>query len=128
AADRPGAVARGLLMSKALGSPGYPFDEADERALIERCFERGEHPAGNARQLLAVLAARSRRQALGRLRMPALVIHGVADPIIPVEAGRATAAAIPGAELLEIEGMGHDLPRPLWPTVVDAIAKLVARA
>jgi pimeloyl-ACP methyl ester carboxylesterase len=61
------------------------------------------------------------------VRVPTLVIHGIEDPIVPVDAGRDTAAAIPGAELLEIEGMGHDLPRALWPMLVDAIAKHTAR-
>jgi pimeloyl-ACP methyl ester carboxylesterase len=125
--DRAKAIERGLAMSRALGSPGYPFDEADERALLERMFDRGMSAAGNARQLRAVAAAPSRREKLGALRMPTLVIHGVEDPIVRIEAGRDTAAAIPGAELLEIEGMGHDLPRALWPTLVDAIAKHATR-
>jgi pimeloyl-ACP methyl ester carboxylesterase len=123
ATERAAAVERGLAMSRALGSPAYPFDPADERALIERTFDRGVYPAGVARQLAAVLAAGSRREQLAAVRAPTLVIHGMADPIIPVECGRDTAAAIPGAQLLEIEGMGHDLPRVLWPTIVDAIAK-----
>jgi pimeloyl-ACP methyl ester carboxylesterase len=125
--DRAKAIERGLAMSRALGSPGYPFDEADERALLERMFDRGMSAAGNARQLRAVAAAPSRREQLGALRMPTLVIHGIEDPIVRLEAGRDTAAAIPGAELVEIEGMGHDLPRALWPTLVDAIAKHAAR-
>ena len=127
ATERPAAIERGLAMSRALGSPGYPFDEADERDLLGRMFDRGVHPDGNARQLLAVMAAKSRREALGTVRVPTLVIHGIEDPIIPIQAGRDTAAAVPGAELLEIEGMGHDLPRALWPQLVDAIAKHVAR-
>jgi pimeloyl-ACP methyl ester carboxylesterase len=127
ATERPAAIERGLAMSRALGSPGYPFDEADERDLLGRMFDRGVHPDGNARQLLAVMAAKSRREALGAVRVPTLVIHGIDDPIIPIQAGRDTAAAVPGAELLEIEGMGHDLPRALWPQLVDAIAKHVAR-
>ena len=127
ATERPAAIERGLAMSRALGSPGYPFDEADERDLLGRMFDRGVHPDGNARQLLAVMAAKSRRDALGTVRVPTLVIHGIEDPIIPIQAGRDTAAAVPGAELLEIEGMGHDLPRAIWPQLVDAIAKHVAR-
>ena len=127
ATEREAAIERGLAMSRVLGSPGYPFDEADERALLGRMFDRGVWPQGNARQLLAVMAASSRREKLGALRIPTLVIHGLEDPIIPVQAGRDTAAAIPGAELLEIEGMGHDLPRALWSMLVDAIAKHTAR-
>jgi len=128
ATEREAAVERGLAMSRALGSPGYPFDPTDERALIERTFDRGVYPAGVARQLAAVLAAGSRREKLASVRAPTLVVHGAADPIIPVECGRDTASAIPGARLLEIEGMGHDLPRALWPTIVDAIAKHAAVA
>jgi pimeloyl-ACP methyl ester carboxylesterase len=127
ATEREASIERGLAMSRVLGSPAYPFDEADERALLGRLFDRGVWPQGNARQLLAVSAAPSRRERLGSLRIPTLVIHGTLDPIIRVEAGRDTAAAIPGAELLEIEGMGHDLPRALWPMLVDAIAKHTAR-
>jgi pimeloyl-ACP methyl ester carboxylesterase len=125
--ERTKAIERGLAMSRALGSPGYPFDEADERELLGRMFDRGVSPAANARQLLAVMSAPSRREKLAALRVPTLVIHGIEDPIVPVGAGRDTAAAIPGAELLEIEGMGHDLPRALWPMLVDAIAKHTAR-
>ena len=69
-----------------------------------------------------------RTQDLRRLRLPTLVIHGVEDPLIAVSGGQATAEAIPGAELVVIDGMGHDLPRPLWPTVAERIAALVARA
>jgi pimeloyl-ACP methyl ester carboxylesterase len=127
ATEREASIERGLAMSRVLGSPAYPFDEADERALLGRLFDRGVWPQGNARQLLAVSAAPSRRERLGSLRIPTLVIHGTLDPIIRVEAGRDTAAAIPGAEMLEIEGMGHDLPRALWPMLVDAIAKHTAR-
>jgi pimeloyl-ACP methyl ester carboxylesterase len=108
---------------RTIGSPGFPFDEEEVRERSERIFERGIHPAGVARQLVAILASGGRRQALGGLRAPTLVVHGAADPLIPVEGGRDTAAAIPGAELLEIEGMGHDLPRGAWPRIVDAIAR-----
>jgi pimeloyl-ACP methyl ester carboxylesterase len=128
ATDRAGAIERGLMMSRALGSPAYPFDEADERELLGRMYDRGMRAESTARQLVAVLSAPSRREKLGAVRLPTLVIHGIADPIVPIESGRDTAAAIPGAELLEIEGMGHDLPRALWPTIVDAIAKHAARA
>ncbi len=127
ATDRAAAVERGLAMSRVLGSPAYPFDEADERALLQRAFDRGVHPAGLARQLAAVVAAGSRRERLAAVRTPTLVIHGTADPIIPIECGRDTAASIPGAALLEIEGMGHDLPPALWPALVDAIARHTAR-
>jgi pimeloyl-ACP methyl ester carboxylesterase len=69
-----------------------------------------------------------RTEDLRRLDLPTLVIHGAEDPLIAVSGGQATAEAIPGAELVVIEGMGHDLPRPLWPTVAERIAAMVARA
>lgn len=111
-----------------IGSPGFPFDEAEMRERAARAFDRGANPAGVVRQLVAILASGSRREALGAVRAPTLVIHGADDPLVPVEAGRDTAGAVPGAELLEVPGMGHDLPKPLWPTFVDAIAKLAGRA
>jgi pimeloyl-ACP methyl ester carboxylesterase len=125
--ERAAAIEHGVHLWRTIGSPGFAFDEAEVRAMAARTFDRGPSPAGTARQLVAILASGSRRDALAAVRAPTLVIHGAADPLIPVEAGRATAAAVPGAELLEIEGMGHDLPRALWPTLVDAIAKHAAR-
>jgi pimeloyl-ACP methyl ester carboxylesterase len=125
--EREAAIEHGVRVYSTIGSPGYPPDEAELRALLARAFDRGVDPEGVARQLVAILASGSRRDALGSVRAPALVIHGLADPLVPVEGGRDTAACIPGAELMEIEGMGHDLPRALWPTFVDAIAKHTAR-
>jgi pimeloyl-ACP methyl ester carboxylesterase len=126
--EREAAIERSVEIFRLIGSPGFPFDETEMRARAARAFDRGVNPAGVARQLVAILASGSRREALGSVRAPTLVIHGAADPLVPVEAGRDTAQAVPGAELLEIEGMGHDLPQALWPTFVDAIAKLVTRA
>jgi pimeloyl-ACP methyl ester carboxylesterase len=125
--ERSAAIERGVVTYKTIGSPGYPPDEDELRGLLERAFDRGVHPEGVARQLTAILASGSRRDALASVRAPTLVIHGLADPLVPVEGGRDTAASVPGAELLEVEGMGHDLPRALWPTFVEAIAKHVAR-
>ena len=76
----------------------------------------------------AILAAPGRDRALKKVAVPAAVIHGVDDPLVRVEGGRATAAAIPGAELVEIPGMGHDLPRQLWPRIVEIIAQTAGRA
>ncbi len=111
-----------------IGSPGF---DADEEALRERArasYNRGIHPDGTARQLIAILASGDRTEALRRLALPATVIHGTDDPLIDVSGGKATAAAIPGAELVLIEGMGHDLPRQLWPRFVDLIVANAARA
>ena len=87
------------------------------------CFDRGLNPPGVSRQFLAIIDSGNRTEKLGAVKLPALVIHGTVDPLVPPEAGRATAAAIPGAELKLIEGMGHTLPRQIWPDVVDAIAR-----
>jgi proline iminopeptidase len=106
-----------------IGSPGYASDPLQLRSLCERVARRGYYPAGTARQLLAILAAGDRRAELARVRAPTLVIHGTQDPLLPVAAGRGTARHIPGARLLELEGMGHDLPTALLPAVVDAIAQ-----
>jgi pimeloyl-ACP methyl ester carboxylesterase len=118
----------GLWAKKVLLGPGDPFDHAWERARIERAIDRAYHPAGFARQLHAIMGARGRLDRLAAIRVPALVIHGDADILVPVENGRKVAAAIPRARLLEIEGMGHDLPRRVWPQVADAIADLARHA
>ena len=92
------------------------------RARAARTFDRAFYPAGIARQLTAIFASGSRRDALRSVTIPTLVIHGDADPLVPVEGGRDTAQSIPGARLLIIEGMGHDLPRGAWPRIIDAIS------
>ena len=97
-------------------------EEADARARSTRAAARGLNPAGGARQLAAVIAGGSRKEALAGVKFPTLVIHGVDDPLVPVEGGKATAAAIPGAKLILLERMGHTVPRALRPTIVDAIA------
>jgi len=126
--DRAGNIASGLEAWRVIGSPAYPMDEPTMRDLFARSFDRGYHPAGVARQMAAIFASGDRTHALGSVTVPSLVIHGDADPLIPVAAGRATAAAIPNAELLEIAGMGHDLPRGTWPILIDAIAAHATRA
>ena len=125
--EREAAIERGVEFWRTIGSPGFPADEDEIRAQAARAFDRGVNPAGVARQLVAILASGHRRDALGAVRAPTLVIHGADDPLIPAPAGRDTAAAVPDAELLLIEGMGHDLPRALWPRIVDAIAKHAGR-
>jgi pimeloyl-ACP methyl ester carboxylesterase len=117
-----------LRVFKMIGSPAYPPDEARSRELAAASYDRCHYPAGTARQLAAILASGSRRAALRELDLPTVVIHGEADPLVPLRAGLATARAIPGAELVRIPGMGHDMPRELWPTYVDAIAKNADRA
>jgi pimeloyl-ACP methyl ester carboxylesterase len=126
--DRDGNVARGIEAWKVIGSPGYPLDEERMRAIFGRAFDRGYHPAGVARQFAAIIASGDRTAALRAVKVPTLVIHGAVDPLIRVEAAHATAAAIPGATLLVIDGMGHDLPRGTWPQIVDAICAHAANA
>jgi len=126
--DRAGNIERAVHVFRTIGSPGFPFDEARVRELAARSFDRCFHPAGAARQLVAILASGSRKEALAAVAVPTLVIHGRDDPLIPVEAGLATARAVRGAELLVVDGMGHDLPRAVWPSIVDRISALTARA
>src|SRR5258708_3464042 len=108
---------------KILRAGSFPQDEALDRARAERTFERGLNPAGVGRQLRAILASGSRKKRLASVKAPTLVIHGTVDPLVRPEAGKDTAASIPGAKLLMIEGMGHALPIRMWPQVIDAIDK-----
>jgi pimeloyl-ACP methyl ester carboxylesterase len=111
-----------------IGSPLYPNDPADVLARAEATFDRGWSNSGVLRQMLAVTTQANRTQRLHALRIPALVVHGTADKMVHPSGGRATAAAIPGAELLLIDGMGHDLPPPLFETFADAIRRTADRA
>jgi pimeloyl-ACP methyl ester carboxylesterase len=113
---------------KAIGSPGYPFEEERIREIAGRSFDRGHGSAGIARQLHAITASGDRTPGLRELNVPAAVIHGKNDVLVNPSGGRATAKAIPGARLKLIDGMGHDLPRALWPTFVEEIAANAARA
>lgn len=116
------AVARHLEFMSVCGSPAYPFDEAEQRAKAARAYQRSFRPRGFARQASAICASGDRAAALRFLRMPTLVIHGDADPLIRPIGGRRTARSIPGARLEMIPGMGHDLPRPLWRHLADLIS------
>ena len=115
ATDREGTVERALRNAPIIGSPGFPAD-------------RAFNPAGVARQMAAATVQVNRRPLLESLRIPALVIHGADDPLVPLSGGLDTHEAIPGAELLVIDGMGHDLPRAVWPQIVERISALTARA
>jgi pimeloyl-ACP methyl ester carboxylesterase len=127
-ADRDGFVEHMVKNAALIGSPGFERDEADLRQLAQASFDRGRNPAGSARQLAAIMALGDRTPALRRITAPTLVIHGKADKLVRPSGGRATANAIPGAALLEIEGMGHDLPRGVWAQITDAIVENAARA
>ena len=111
---------------RVLNGPALPFDEDRARERARRFSDRGLSPAGVARQLASILASGSRREALKTVTIPTLVIHGDADPLVPVEGGIETADAVPGAELMIIEGMGHDLPPAVAPQVIEAIVRRAA--
>jgi pimeloyl-ACP methyl ester carboxylesterase len=128
ASDRESAITAAIAGYRALGSPGFPVSDEELRARAEATYDRGYHPAGSARQLAAVLTAPDRTEALHKVAVPTTVIHGEADPLVDISGGRATAAAIPGAELLTIPGMGHDCPREAWPRIIDAIVRNTQRA
>ena len=121
-------VLLGLRSKKALLGPDDPFDETYERTRIERAIDRAYNPPGFLRQFQAIAAAPGRLERLRSLRVPALVVHGDADILVPVENGRNVAAVIPGARLVEIEGMGHDVPRRVWERVADEIAALARQS
>jgi pimeloyl-ACP methyl ester carboxylesterase len=126
--DRDAYVEYFLRLFKMIGSPAYPADEERTREVAAATFDRCHYPAGTARQLGAIMASGSRTAGLRRLEVPTVVIHGEADPLVPLRAGIATARAIPDAELIKIAGMGHDMPRELWPTYVEAVARNADRA
>ncbi len=113
---------------RQIGSRRYPPGRERLLALAERCFERGIHPAGSARQLAAIATASDRTASLGEIRVPTTVIHGDADKLVMPSGGRATAKAIPGARLVMIPGMAHDLPPDLWEQVIDELEATAARA
>lgn len=128
ATNRDEALQRARATYEVIGSPGYPLDVAWLETISGEAYDRAYDPAGMARQLLAIHASGDRTPALRALRVPTLVVHGDADPLVQVAGGHATAEAVPGAELLVLEGMGHNLPRELWLQIAEAIARVAERA
>jgi pimeloyl-ACP methyl ester carboxylesterase len=126
--DREAYIEDFLVTFQTIGSRRFPPDPERTRALAARCFERGLHPAGAARQLAAVIVAPDRTPLLRGLRIPTTVIHGDSDPLVMPSGGRATAAAIVGSRLVIVPGMGHDLPRALWPLFINEIEQNAARS
>jgi pimeloyl-ACP methyl ester carboxylesterase len=126
--DREAAIEQTVRIFKTIGSPGYPIDEERLRALAAASFDRSHTRVGVARQLHAITASGDRTRELRKLRLPVTVLHGGSDPLIRPRAGRATARAIPDARLRIFEGMGHDLPRQLWPEFADEFVAAAARA
>ncbi len=111
-----------------IGSPAYPTDRERLAERAGETFDRGYSASGMLRQMMAILTQPDRTHRLRSLRVPALVVHGTADKMVHVSGGRSTAAAIPGAELLLVDGMGHDLPPALFESFVEAIARTADRA
>ncbi len=124
---REAYVATSVAVWKMIGSPSYPQDHDRVVERAEETFDRGVSRSGVMRQMMAVLTQTNRAGRLRGISVPTLVIHGVADKMVHASGGRATAAAIPGAELLLIDGMGHDLPPALFSTFVDAIDRTTKR-
>jgi pimeloyl-ACP methyl ester carboxylesterase len=127
-ADRETAIAADAELHRLIGSPGIEPGDEDLTRRATAAYDRAYHPAGTFRQIAANAIAPDRTDALRTLKLPAVVIHGDSDPLVDVSGGRATAAAIPGAELLVIPGMGHDLPEAEWSRIAEAIAANAARA
>ena len=125
---RDSYVATSVAFWGVIGSPGYPADPDVLTTRAGDTFDRGYSASGMMRHMMAVLTQPDRTHRLRSLRVPALVVHGMADKMVHVSGGRSTAAAIPGAELVLVDGMGHDLPPALFPTFVDAIARTADRA
>jgi pimeloyl-ACP methyl ester carboxylesterase len=125
--DKDSYVEYFVRVFRMIGSKGFPADDDRIRALAAASYERGHHPAGTGRQLAAIMASGDRTERLRQVRVPTTVFHGRSDPLVPFRAGRATAEAIPAARLIAIPGMGHDLPREIWPQLVDAVAETAAR-
>jgi pimeloyl-ACP methyl ester carboxylesterase len=127
-ADRAAAGRRAVDLLRTIGSPGHPLDEAAARDLGERSFDRAYDPEGGRRQLVAIWASGDRTAGVRRITAPTLVLHGAEDPLITLAGAHATAAAIGGAQLHVYPGMGHDLPRVLWPDLVARVTDLAGRA
>ena len=126
--DRDKFIDHVLKTYRVIGSPDFDRDEDDLRDLAGRSYDRGRNPAGSGRQLAAIIASGERTERLRSVTAPTVVVHGTNDRLVNPSGGRATAKAIPGARLVRVEGMGHDLPRGAWPQIIGAITENAARA
>jgi pimeloyl-ACP methyl ester carboxylesterase len=125
--ERDAYVEHTARVFELIGSPRLPQDPEHVREMAARSYDRGHDAAATGRQLAAVLASGDRTDELQKIDVPTTVIHGDSDRLVRPSGGRATARAIPGARLIEIQGMGHDLPRAAWPVILDAIAEQARR-
>jgi pimeloyl-ACP methyl ester carboxylesterase len=128
ATSRQEALDRTVSIFRIIGSPGFELDEEELRERAGLSFDRANDPLGVARQLVAIVASGDRTASLRSVDVPTLVLHGAADPLVALSGGQATAEAVLGAELVVFDGMGHDLPRALWPEMTARIHELVQRA
>ena len=126
--DRETFIDRSRRVYRVIGSPGFPRDEERIARLAGQAFDRCFYPIGFARQLVCVLASGSRKKKNAAVRCPTLVLHGAADPLVPLACGKDTADSIPGAEFVVIEGLGHELPPPAWDRIIDTLVRNTARA
>lgn len=124
-ADRESAMELVAQIALVIGSPGYPYDESYLRDMAGRGYDRAYDPSGYLRQVEAIMAQTDRTAGLRRISVPTVVIHGLADPLVAVTGGRAIARAIPRSRFVGLAGMGHDLPRALWPRIADEIVQEV---
>lgn len=120
--EREAYIEHQVNMWRKLWSPGFPFDEKRLRTLMAESYDRSYYPQGMARQSAAALVHGYRKSSIASIKAPTLVIHGDKDPFMSVEGGKETAQLIPGAKLLIIEGMGHDMPKEAWTKIIDAIS------
>ena len=121
--DRQAYIEFGTKLFKTISGSGFPYDEQWLRNHVAKAYDRSYCPEGSARQLVAIIAQNNRKPALASISTPTLVIHGTDDPLVRVECGKNTAAAIPDAKLMIIDGMGHDLPHGgAWPQIIDAVS------
>ena len=121
-------VERIARVFRVIGSPGFERDEEELRTMAALAWDRDSSRTGTARQLAAIIASGDRTPDVRRISAPTLVIHGTNDRMVRPSGGRATARAIPGSRLMLVRGMGHDLPRAVWPRLIGAIAEHAARA
>lgn len=126
--EREAIIEDGVNRMQIVHGNGIPFDEERARRLVTASFDRSAYRPGYSRQLAAIIATGNRKPALASIRVPTIVIHGEVDPLVPLEGGKDTMEAIPGAELQIIRGMGHSLPPVVWPQVIDAITNNTSKA
>jgi pimeloyl-ACP methyl ester carboxylesterase len=121
-------IAHAIKLRTVIGSPGFPADPAELRALVERNIDRRYYPAGAARQYLAVMASGDRVDLLKTVKVPTLVLHGADDPLLPVDGGRDVASLVPGARIETFPGWGHDIPKEMVPKLVESLSKFCKAA